>query len=90
MGNIIPCTDFNRAVSVRRPKGVIIIDGIEVGQTRMCAHCGTHFLSVRGSGQERGFCTNCMGDTCGDKTCDPCVPYEKRIELYEKGKISKL
>lgn len=69
-----------------KPQGYIIVDGQEVGETRQCCHCGTHFLSVKGSGKIRGFCMCCHKITCGAEKCNPCVPFEKKIEEYEKGK----
>ena len=89
-GSVIPFTDIGQAEYVRKPSGVIFIDGIEVASTRQCAHCGSHFISVRGSGITRGFCTNCMGDTCGKPECNPCVNFEKRLDDYERGKRKEL
>ena len=73
---------------MRRPHGVILEDGQEVADTAQCCHCGAHFVVVRGSGKKRGFCFGkCKGPTCGRPECDPCVPFESRIDLYEKRKI---
>jgi hypothetical protein len=55
----------------------------QVYETRQCCHCGRHWLYRPGSGTRRGFCMQCTGLTCGDPKCDPCVPYEARIELEE-------
>jgi hypothetical protein len=74
----------------RRAHGHIIIDGSDVADTLQCCHCGAHFVSIRGSGTRRGFCLNCMQVTCGSKRCDPCVPFEKRLDEYEKGKRATL
>lgn len=87
--------DLKDAQFERKPAGVIIIGGEEVAHTRMCCHCGTHFVSVKGSGKVRGWCTLCTAITCGDPKCDPCVPYELRIEVMEgksvryKGQVFK-
>ncbi len=67
-----------------KPSGYIELDGSVVGETAMCVHCGYHWQIIRGSGRKRGFCTKCMGPTCGRRECDECVPLEKRIELMEK------
>ena len=75
------------ARAMRRPHGVIMEDGQEVADTAQCCHCGAHFVVVRGSGKTRGFCTECMGPTCGKPECDGCVTFERRFELYEKGRI---
>lgn len=73
-----------------REDGAIIILG-ERGEvqrsTHQCAHCGTHFVSVRGSGIERGYCMLCNKVTCGAKKCLPHFPWEKKLEFIEAGKI---
>ncbi len=79
-------TDYNNAKYECKPSGHILIDNVEVASTKQCCHCGAHFVSVKGSGKIRGFCTHCMAITCGDVNCDPCVPFEKKIEEYEAGK----
>ena len=71
----------------RSPHGAFIVDGREVAHTLQCRHCGRHFVSVKGSGIKRGFCLRCVGVTCGAPGCDICVPFEKRLEYHEKGKI---
>lgn len=55
-------------------------------ETLRCVHCGLHWVRVPGSGRKRGFCMRCNGVTCGAEACDPCVPYEARIELMEGAK----
>lgn len=75
------------AVYERNPDGYIIIDGQEVASTKQCPHCQMHFVSVKGSGKIRGFCTKCMAVTCGKIACNICVPFEKKLEEFEKGKI---
>jgi hypothetical protein len=71
----------------RTPKGAFVVEGVELAHTLQCCHCGNHFVSIKGSGKTRGFCLNCSGITCGGPGCDVCVPFEKRLELHEKGKI---
>jgi len=78
------------AQSERNAHGHIFIDGVQAADTIQCAHCGKHFISVRGSGTKRGVCLKCMQVTCGDARCDPCVPFEKRLDEYEKGKRKSL
>jgi hypothetical protein len=89
-GRVLPFQDIKQAEYVRKPAGVIIIDGVEVASTRDCTHCGGHFISFRGSGIRRGFCCNCMGDTCGKPECDPCRPFKQRLDDYERGKVKTL
>lgn len=72
-----------------KPSGVLLMDGKEVGHTRQCCHCTAHFLSVKGSGKRRGFCTMCKQITCGNPACDPCIPYEERLELAEGKSLRK-
>lgn len=74
----------------RKYDGVIIVDGMEIAHTMQCCHCNRHFVSVKGSGKIRGFCRNCMKITCGKPQCDICVPFEKKLEKYEAGKIKML
>jgi hypothetical protein len=78
------------ARSARNPHGHIIIDGQQVADTLQCCHCGAHFVSVHGSGTQRGFCLRCTQVTCGGKACDPCVPFEKKVDEYERGKRAGL
>ena len=67
----------------RNPDGAFIINGQEVGHTLQCVHCGMHFLSVRGSGKVRGWCTLCKGITCGKPECDAHIPHEGKLEFSE-------
>lgn len=84
---VLPFSDVQQAQFVRKPTGFIIVDGVEVARTLQCVHGGEEFISIRGSGITRGFCRNCMGETCGKPECDACVPFERKLEDYEKGKI---
>lgn len=70
--------------------GLVFLDGQEVAETRQCVHCGRQWIWEKGSGKVRGWCMNCSGITCGNERCDECIPYEKKLDLYEKGKISSL
>jgi hypothetical protein len=74
---------------IDKPSGYFIIDGQEVGHTRQCPHCNKHFLSIKGSGTKRGFCTRCLGVTCGCAACDICVPFEEKMEIMEGKSIKK-
>ena len=56
------------------------------GDTLSCCHCRRHWEVVAGSGRTRGFCTRCMGYTCGAPGCDECVPFEQRQENAEAGR----
>ena len=68
----------------RREHGGILIDGQQVASTLQCPHCGGHFISRRGSGHRRTFCMNCKAVTCGHPACDPCIPWEKKMEFIER------
>jgi len=81
---------MENAKSVRNPKGTIFLDGKESADTMQCCHCGAHFIMVHGSGKTRGWCMNCGDLTCGKPRCNPCLPFEKRMTLYEKGLIDTL
>lgn len=68
---------------MRKASGWIVIDGQEVAETMNCCHCGFAFEVRRGSGTDRGFCMNCNKVTCGNHACDPCVPFERQLDLME-------
>ena len=67
--------------------GVIIIDGRQVALTKQCSHCGGHFVMEKGSGKLRGWCMKCHEITCGKIECCKCVPFEKKLDLIEKGQM---
>lgn len=75
-----------KSATALKPKGTVIVTSdlrtVEM-DTLQCVHCGCHWTVVKGSGKDRGFCAGCMGPTCGKKGCDPCVPYEKRLDILE-------
>lgn len=63
--------------------GAFIVGGQQVASTLQCPHCGCHFESRPGSGARRTFCMRCSAVTCGAAACDPCVPFEARVEYVE-------
>lgn len=75
--------------SVLRPHGTVIITDLNGATTQQdtlrCCHCQGIWIVVRGSGRRRGFCTKCMGPTCGSEGCHHCVPFEKKLEMIEKS-----
>lgn len=77
--------DYADARHERKPHGHFFIDGVERGVSLQCPHCGGHFLSVKGSGATRGFCTRCAAVTCGNPGCNACVPFEKWLEAVERA-----
>ncbi|HSZ58591.1 MAG TPA: hypothetical protein VK797_23185 [Tepidisphaeraceae bacterium] len=76
--------------SVLKPHGTIIVTDPDAGtivkDCLRCCHCQAVWVVVRGSGKRRGFCTKCMGPTCGSDECMACNPWEKRLERIEAGK----
>lgn len=56
------------------------------GETLSCEHCQRTWVVRKGSGKVRGFCTRCMGYTCGNPACEACVPAERRAENVEAGR----
>ena len=46
-----------------------------------CVHCTAQWYVKPGSGNKRGWCFMCAGPTCGAKACEPCIPFEKKIEM---------
>ena len=83
MGLIITEAQFKDAQFERNPHGAILIDGQEVAHTLQCVHCGSHFISRKGSGKIRGWCTRCNGPVCGP-SCAVCTPFEKKLEMMEQ------
>lgn len=53
-------------------------------ETKMCCHCGMHWIMQPGSGRTRGWCMKCNGVTCGKKKCDSCYPYEEQLQDMER------
>ena len=70
-----------------KEEGIILMDGKAVVSTQQCCHCGGHFQMVKGSGKIRGFCGRCHHFTCGKLECCACIPFEKKLELIEKGQM---
>jgi hypothetical protein len=73
-----------------QPTGLIFIDGREVADTLTCVHCDLTWIRQPGSGRKRGWCMNCGGVTCGKRECSECIPFEKKMDLYERGLIKVL
>lgn len=75
----------------KHASGAIIVDGMHVADTMQCVHCGHQWIPVKGSGKKRGFCLNCGGVTCGSHQCETkCESFEKKLDLYDKGKLKQL
>lgn len=74
-------TNFGDAKHESRAHGAWIVDGIEVAATLQCPHCGAQFVSVRGSGAQRMWCSSCGDLTCGAPQCNVCTPFRKELEL---------
>ena len=49
-----------------------------------CGHCNAHYPVQPGSGKTRGFCLVCYRATCGKPECNPCVPFERKLEMMER------
>jgi hypothetical protein len=83
-------SEYANREAVRKPHGNFsIIDPgsptlVIEGDTLQCCHCGAHWVPIRGSGKQRGFCMKCMQVTCGKPECIECLPQEKMLELIEK------
>jgi hypothetical protein len=73
--------------TTRRAKGYAVWSGPDgrpvERDTLQCVHCQAHWFVEPGSGRRRGFCTRCMGPTCGAAKCDPCAPFLKQLEAME-------
>ena len=73
-----------------RASGYIIMDDgngpVETAATLRCVHGGENFISIKGSGIRRGYCTRCAGVTCGNPNHEICSDWRKRLDEYEAGK----
>lgn len=62
--------------------------------TITCCHGNEVFYVQRGSGKDRGWCLMCGAPTCGSDPCSSalngCVPFEKKLERYERANRLKL
>ncbi len=83
--------------SMLRPHGTAHLSDPEgpqvIRDTVQCVHCGQHGVFMPGCGNKLGHCSKCMGPTCPSERCAPenCIgPQEKRLDLYESGKIDTL
>ena len=67
--------------------GYLIItgpDGTLERDTLQCVHCNKHYIVRPGSGKRRGWCTLCAGTTCGEEACLPCIPFERKLDAFER------
>lgn len=81
--------------SARKPDGCSIITDPSMScavhqDTVQCCHCDAHYAVDPGSGSTRGFCMSCMAPTCGGDACCTCIPFEKKLAMYERGDIASL
>lgn len=68
---------------------IVVVDekGMLEFDTHQCPHCGLHFIIEPGSGKWRSFCTLCNAPTCNKASCFEHVPFEKKLEMVERGKM---
>ena len=77
------------AISTHRRHGSIVVDGKEVASTLQCVHCNGHFVNRRNRGD--WVCLRCGGVVCGNRACViECMAFEKKLDLYESGKLTSL
>ena len=79
-------------LTMRIPHGnaIIIMPGApdQERDTFQCVHCGRHRrikaqnLSVRPE-----YCFMCDGPHCDTETCWVCVPFERKLEAYERREV---
>lgn len=50
--------------------------------TYQCCHCNAHFQREVGKGP-KAMCLMCNDPTCGEKACNPCIPFEAKLEAME-------
>ena len=76
-----------RGILLRRPHGYVTIvdpDGMREFDSLRCCHCQKMWLVKPGSGNRRGWCSLCGDVTCGAPACQPCVPFEKQLDMQER------
>lgn len=86
---------YKDARAHRNASGFFVLDrgtgkGWEVvADTLQCPHCNQHFIFTL---NVSGHCFKCGKDICGSEHCmaKDCMPFEKKLELYEAGKLSVL
>lgn len=84
--------------SMLRPHGTLHVFGGDsretVADTVMCGHCNRHGLFTPGCGRSLGKCLHCMSTLCPacarTAEVDGCMTIEKKLDLYEAGKITSL
>lgn len=85
--------------SLLRPHGTVHVtncDGPELMRdTVMCGHCNRHGVYTPGCGKSLGKCLHCGGSLC--PACarkaeheDGCMTFERKLDLYEAGKLASL
>ena len=80
---------FDSAEFESKPSGFILVGDKEVAHTKQCCHCNVHFVSVKGSGKIRGYCTLCTNIPCGAPACDVHVPFEAKLDFLDGGNGTK-
>lgn len=84
---------YKRTLFDRKASGHIIIGGRETACTRMCCHCGAHWVPVKGSKRKYGVCYRCMGYTCGPAcpaaAYGTCVPRDVYL-LFLEGRATSV
>lgn len=77
---------MNPIQGLRNKGGYIVItdpDGLTIErETYQCCHCNAHYTREVGKGPP-AMCLMCMQPTCGRKQCDPCTPFEAKLEAWE-------
>ena len=56
--------------------------GVREVDTYQCCHCNRHYEREVGKGPP-AMCLMCNDPTCGRKKCDPCIPFEAKLEAME-------
>lgn len=66
--------------------GTILLDGVEVAQTRQCCHCNSHFIKTKQIRVGPEKCWYCGGYMCLKKVCNEgCLPFEQWLENVERA-----
>lgn len=82
-------------VTISQPRtGMVNFDGLRCEEVKegifevdtfTCIHCGAvEHVEAKADVNRVGFCRNCMKPICQRCSDQPCVPFEKKLEMIER------
>lgn len=73
---------MNYIVGMRHQGGYIVCADGQEANTYECCHCNRHYVRKVGDGPQ-SWCTMCGAPRCDQAECDPCIPFEAKLEAWE-------